>query len=146
MADEPPTYPVQVILDSGAADHVAARETFPGYDISESPGSKAGRHYAGASGHRIPNEGQASISMTMPAGGDHSNTIRTNVQIANVTRPLLSVSKICANGLNVVYKTDEAVIVDKSNIVARFGLENGLYVSTVQVKNPKCPGFQGQDR
>ena len=31
--EEPGTYAVQAILDSGACDHVAARDEFPGYEF-----------------------------------------------------------------------------------------------------------------
>ena len=76
-----------------------------------------------------------------------ANNIKSTLQVANVTRPLLAVSKICANGLNVLYKKDHALILDvHDKVVGRFDQRNGLYVATVQVKNPKCPGFHGQDR
>ena len=144
---EPASYPMEVILDSGAFDHVVSREAIPGHAVAESPGSRAGRHYTGASGHRIANEGQACVAMSMPAGDGQASNIKSTLQVANVTRPLLAVSKICANGLNVFYKKDHAFIFDvRDKVVGRLDQKNGLYVATVQVKNPKCPGFHGQDR
>ena len=147
MEPEPPSYPMEVILDSGASDHVAAREGIPGYQVEESPGSRAGRHYTGASGHRIVNEGQANVQMMMPGEGGKSSNITSTLQIANVTRPLLSVSRICANGFSVLRKKDHAVILDaQDNVVGRFEQKNGLYTATMQARNPRCPTFHGQDR
>ena len=85
--------------------------------------------------------------MVMPAGKDKSNSVRSDIQIANVTRPLLSASKICRGGeLNVLCKKDEALVLDSKNrVVARFEQRNGLYVAVVEVKNPKASGFPRQD-
>ena len=146
MEKEPATYPMEIILDSGASDHVAAREGIPGYAVEESPGSRAGRHYTGASGHRIANEGQASVLMTLPAGEGRSNDVKSIIQVANVTRPLLSVCKMCANGMSVLCKKDHALILDKNDkVVRRFEQRNGLYTATVQVRNPKARGFPRPD-
>ena len=138
---------MEVIVASGATDHVAAREGIPGYEVTESRGSRAGRHYTGASGHRIINEGQASILMAIPAGEGKSSDVKSTLQIANVTRPLLSVSRICANDMSVLFKKDHALILDaQDKVVGRFEQKNGLYVATMQVRNPKAQGFQGRDR
>ena len=147
MEREPATYPMEIILDSGASDHVAAREGIPGYAVEESPGSRAGRHYTGASGHRIANEGQASVLMALPAGEGRANDVKSTIQVANVTRPLMSVSKICANGMSVLCKKDCALILDKHDkVVGKFEQRNGLYTATVQVRNPKAQGFPRPDR
>ena len=147
MEREPATYPMEIILDSGASDHVAAREGIPGYVVEESPGSRAGRHYTGASGHRIANEGQASVLMALPAGEGRANDVKSTIQVANVTRPLMSVSKICANGMSVLCKKDCALILDKHDkVVGKFEQRNGLYTATVQVRNPKAQGFPRPDR
>ena len=147
MESEPPTYPVQIILDSGASEHVASREDFPGYEVRESPGSRAGKHYTGASGHRIRNEGESSINMIVPVGDSGKNQLSAVFQMAKVTRPLMSVSKICKDGkYDVLCRSDKAFVLERSSkaVVAEFEKQNGLYVTTVQVKNPKR-GFHRQD-
>ena len=48
-------------LDSGAADHVVNSSETPGYQVSDSPGSKAGACFAAANGGRIPNRGQVEL-------------------------------------------------------------------------------------
>ena len=102
MEAEPPTYSVQIILGSGASEHVASREDFPGYGVGESPGSKAGKHYTGASGHRIRNEGEAKVQMIAPAGDGKHSELSTVFQVAKVTRPLMFVSKICKGSVSVM--------------------------------------------
>ena len=148
MEAEPPTYPVQIILDSGASEHVASREDFPGYGVGESPGSKTGKHYTGASGHRIRNEGEAKVQMIAPAGDGKQSELSTVFQVAKVTRPLMSVSKICKDGrYDVLCRQDKAFVLarDTQKVIAEFERQNGLYVTTVQVKNPKSSGFHRQE-
>ena len=143
--DEPEFYPLNVILDSGATDHVLSRSEVPGYDIEPSAGSRANRHYTDASGHPIVNEGEAKVLVKLPAGKDAMNSATTTFQVADVTRPLFSVSKICEKGNDVLCGDNMAYVLDKDhNVVAQFGKRNGLYVSTLSVKNPRHKGFQRQ--
>ena len=57
-------------------------------------------------------------------------------------------SKICENSeCDVLCGKNQAFILDKAhNVVAVFEKNNGLYVSTVEVQNPKHPDFTGQGR
>ena len=48
--DEPPTIPIDVAWDTGAVDHVASRLDVPGYEVQESPGSRAGKKFVAANG------------------------------------------------------------------------------------------------
>ena len=148
MEQEPVTYLVQIILDSGASEHVASREDFPGYEVRESVGSKSGKHYRGASGHRIRNEGESSVSMIVPAGDGQKSGLSAVFQVAKVTRPLMSVSKICKDGkYDVLCRDDKAFVLSRGTrkVIAEFERQNGLYVSIVQVKNPRNPGFHRQE-
>ena len=83
------------------------------------------------------------MSMTMQGVKDEFNLVDAVFQIANINRPLLSVSKICSRGdVDVLCKQHEALIVDtKGKVCARFEEKNGLYVTTVNVKNPRRQGF-----
>ena len=140
------TYPPEVILDCGASGHVAARESILGYMVQASPGSRAGRCYIGASDHGAPNEGQADVATPMPSEGGKVSTVRSTIQVANVTRPLLSVGRIYASGKSVVYKRDCALVLGNANkVVGWFEQKNWLYVATMHVKNPGAPAFPGQD-
>ena len=66
------------------------------------------------------------------------------VQIAKITRPLLSVTKLTESGeLKVLCGRDEAVILDKEGkTIATFPRKNGLYVCVMKYRNPK---FKVQD-
>ena len=143
--EEPETYPIEVILDSGACDHVAARRELPGYEVKPSAGSRAGKKYTGASGHTILNEGEIDVVMHAPGSGKKMTQVDTTFQIANINRPLLSVSKICSSGnLDVVCRQNGALILDKTHkVLAGFEKKNGIYVATMRVQNPRKAGFQG---
>ena len=59
----PDYMPFSVVLDSGAADHVVSNAETPGYEITESAGSKAGACFVAANGERIPNRGQMKLEL-----------------------------------------------------------------------------------
>ena len=96
------------------------------------------------------NQGQMQL-MLRAENGRKGKDIRTTIQCADVTRPLLSVSKICDAGMTVTFDQDKAVIFDKKGKeVCRFARRKGLYVSTMKIRNPnykpksKTEGFAGQ--
>ena len=143
--EEPEYYPRNVILDSGASDHVASKADIPGQTVVPSVGSKARRSYVDASGHPILNQGESTVAIRLPAGGDRTNDGQATFQVADVSRPLLSVSKICEKGNDVLCRKDAAYVLDsQANIVAKFEKRNGLYYATLALKNPKYKDFQGQ--
>ena len=71
-------------LDSGCTDHVCAPDDVPGYVCVESPGSRVGQHFVVGDGGRIPNQGQACLSLeTM---GETPSAIKSTFQIAKGSR------------------------------------------------------------
>ena len=54
--------PFEIVLDSGAADHVSDSVDAPGYEVTPSAGSKAGAAFIAANGARIPNRGQMTLA------------------------------------------------------------------------------------
>ena len=126
----------EAALDSGAGDHVASKASVPCYAVQESRGSKIGQKFIGAGGHRMPNQGQVKLALRAD-NGRRGRDIRTTVQVADVTRPLLSVSKICDNGMKVIFDDKLATIYDKSGKeVCRFARVKGLYVAKMKLGNP----------
>ena len=126
----------EAALDSGAGDHVAKQGDAPGYKVEESWGSRVGQNFIGAGGHRMKNQGQIKLMLRAP-NGDRGKDIRTTVQCADVTRPLLSVSKICDAGMKVTFDQEKAVIIDqKGKEVCRFMRKKGLYVASMKIRNP----------
>ena len=69
----------------------------PGYVIEESPGSRVGQHFVVGNGARIPNTGQSCLNLE--SDGPIANAIKSVFQIAKVSRPLMSVGRICDGGL-----------------------------------------------
>jgi hypothetical protein len=139
-AAEPEYIEVEMTLDTGATVHAADREDLPCHVIEESPGSKAGQQFQAAGGKLIANEGQATVEMLAP-GAD--GELICAIQIAKVTRPLLSVTKMTESGkINVLCKKDEALVLDENGkVLARFARKGGLYTAIMRVKNPRFQPF-----
>ena len=126
----------EAALGSGAGDHVAARESAPCYTLEESKGSRIGQHFIGAGGHRMKNQGQMRLALRAD-NGKRGHDIRATVQAAKVTRPLLSVSKICDNGMKVTFDDKLAIIYDREGReVCRFVRSKGVYVAKMKIRNP----------
>ena len=129
---------MEVAIDSGAGDHVAGgEEAAVAYTIEESPGSLIGQHFTGAGGHRMKNMGQLRLHLRAD-NGKKGRDIKTTFQVAKVTRPLMSVSKICDAGLWVKFTKNLAVIMDENDKeVCRFIRRGGLYVARMKIRNPR---------
>ena len=56
---------LEITVDSGAGESVAAQKHFPQSPLVDSPGSLAGQKYLGPAGEEIPNLGQMTTSMTI---------------------------------------------------------------------------------
>ena len=123
---------VTVAIDSGAVDHVADDGDMPGIEVVPSAASIAGKHFMGANGKTIINKGQAAVRMKAPDTGAMINSV---FQVAQVSRPLYSVSKICDSGCEVTFNNKEGRVLTKSGkLIATFPRRGGLYVNTFLVK------------
>ena len=85
----------EVALYSGAVIHVCAPSGCPGIALAESPGSRRGQEFLMGDGGTIPNLGQKSLNLVDESVGRDLSSV---FQIAGVTRPLMSVGKICDEG------------------------------------------------
>ncbi len=135
---------MRVALDSGAGDHVVGPDDIMGFTTEESEGSKRGRHFIDAGGNRIRNLGQARVGVRDPGCTSGFGSI---LQIAEVSRPLYSVSKICDSGASVTFSNSEAVVKSKDGaVLAKFKREGGLYVTDLEFTDEggrNGPGFAG---
>ena len=102
---------IEVAADSGAWEHVAADTDAPTYKIEESAGSRAGQQFVGAGGHKMANRGQMRLDMRANSNRK-GRGIRTTFQVARVTRPLISVPKICNACMSMRFTSTMAVIED----------------------------------
>ena len=76
--------------------------------------------------------------------------ISSTFQVAEVSRPLWSVGRICDAGYTVVFDSGHAAMyhVESGAQAGVFSRKNGLYVGSLQLKNPsyKSEGFQRRDK
>ena len=121
---------IKIALDSGAGDHVAGRDQVGPGRIRQSSGSRRGQHFIDASGNRIENQGESELHMLEPGG----KRIKSVFQVADVTRALYSVSKICDDGCEVYFTATEAVITKDGKVITRFAREGGLYCAEMEIK------------
>ena len=135
---------LKIALDSGAGDHVAGPDQVGSRSIRPSRGSVNDAHFIAANGERIRNQGQSQLHMLEPGG----KTIKSVFQVADVTRALYSVSKICDDGCEVHFTATEAIVTKNGKVVTKFGREGGLYCVEMQIKedpdNGEASPFVGQ--
>ena len=133
---------IRVALDSGAGDHVASPADLEGFVVEESPGSKANKHFIAANGQRIANHGQVQARVLHDKLG---TSFGSTFQVAEVSRPLYSVSKMCDAGAKVTIDAREALVHKGGRLLARFERQGGLYLAdfTVRPRDP-VPFFAGQ--
>ena len=126
---------IELTLDSGCCEHVLDVADAPGYAhfISESPGSKRGQRFIVGNGERVPNDGQ--VRLNMECAGIPLQSV---FQVASVTRPLMSVGRVCGQGLKCIFDQDKALVVGKDGEeVCRFERKGGLYVARLKLKSPE---------
>jgi len=123
---------IKIALDSGAGNHVAGPEDIQGFAIQPSKASRKGLGFIAANGARIPNLGEAKVGMKEESGG----SINSTFQVADVSRPLYSVSRVCDQGCDVHFCATHAWITKGGVEVARFPREHGLYVAEMILQPP----------
>ena len=106
-----------------------------GYKLGESPGSRRGQEFLMGDGGTIPNLGQATLNLTDTSA---DRDLQSTFQVAAVTRPLMSVGKMCDAGHTVTFNDVMAVVYAKDGSeLARFHRTNGgLYVAKLKLRNP----------
>ena len=132
---------IRVVMDSGAAECVAPRDMAPQYRISDSVASRSGVFYTSADGGRLDNLGQQEL----PIAFDNGTRAVATFQIANVSRPLMSVSRICELGNRVLFGASGGVIVNlESGQVTPFEKQDGVYIFSMWMPPLSESPFGGQ--
>ena len=132
---------IESVMDSGASAPVAPPTMAPNVPIRASEGSKRGQKYTSASKHKLPNLGEQLLNAVTEAGEE------TNVlfQIADVSRPLVSVSAICEMGNRVIFGRSGGVVQNlRTGRETPFHRKNGIYVLGMWLKNAEETGFPGR--
>ena len=134
---------IEITLNSGSCEHVMDLGDAPGYGafLAQSEGSRRKQNFVVGNGHRVPNEGQ--LLLNLENDNEGIRNLRSTFQVAEVTRPLTSVSRVCDQGMTCTFSSSDAVVLDKTGkTVARFERIGGLYVARMRLKPPE--GFVGQ--
>ena len=128
---------LDITLDSGCCDHIVDLADAPGYNavLEPSPGSLRKQGFVVGNGSRVPNQGQVRLCM----GSKEENGIgmQSIFQVAEITRPLMSVSRICDQDMVCIFAKDHARVENaEGKTVARFERDGGLYTCTMRLKRP----------
>ena len=91
-------------------------------------------------GAKFPNDGQ--VNLNLQTGGGLLNDITSTFEVAKVSRPLMSVGKLCDAGMEVTLrKTQADVVAPGGAVVCTFERQpGGLYVAKLKLKRP-APTF-----
>ena len=113
------------IMDSGAVDSVTPLATAVSVPLRESKGSKAGQQYFTANGARIANQGEKLIS----AFTNEMEPVRMLYQVADVTKPLCSVGRVCDPNNLVCFSSEGGFVYDRATgHKTPFQRESGVYM------------------
>ena len=116
---------VESVVDSGAAAPVAPPSMAPNVQVVPSEGSRRGQKWTTASKHKISNLGQQRIHACTESG----NPTDVLFQIAEVGKPLVSVSALCEKGNRVIFGRAGGVVQNvATGAETPFYRKNGIYV------------------
>ena len=97
----------------------------PWFEIVDSEASRAGVYYTAANGGKLFNLGQQHIPVSLDNG---CRTVAT-FQIAEVSRPLMSVSKVCEMGNRVIFGAGGGYIMNiETGATTKFETKDGIYI------------------
>lgn len=130
-----------VALDSGCTDNVCHTTDIPGYSVEPSAGSRCGQGFIVGNGARVPNDGQAHLNLETV--GEVLNMVNSTFQVAKVSRPLMSVGRLCESGMRVIFEKNIAKVeAPGDSVVCVFERQpGGLYTTKFKLKKPPPPGF-----
>ena len=124
---------LELAVDSGANETVIGEEMLEGVETKEGPASRKGVKYEIANGLQIPNLGEKEFV------GESEEGIKRAlcVQVAEVNKALLSVSKVVKAGNTVVFDEEGSFIEDKRTGQRMWMREDGgMYMLKMWVRNP----------
>ena len=87
------------VLGTRAVDNICPRDMAPHYQIEDSPGSRSGVYYSSACGSKIMDLGQQTVPILF---GDNIKA-SAKFQVAEVSRALLRVGKVCELGNRMLF-------------------------------------------
>ena len=132
---------VEVTMDSSACRHVMAREDALGYQVYDSASSGRGRGFLVENGERVPNESQSIFNLEADNGRGATAQLASTFHVADLTKPLVSVSQICEQGFRCVPEGSQSLVTNFSvETVCRFERSGQLNTARMISKPPEpCP-------
>ena len=121
-------------VDSGAGKSVCPIEHCDEVPVVSSRGSRSGEHFTTASGVRLPNQGDRTITGV----DDRGTPLELKYAVADVTTALDSVAKICDAGNRVIFDKWGGYIAGGKGRVD-FKRVDDSYVRTTWVRRPRKP-------
>ena len=116
---------VKSVMDSGASVPVAPPSMLPNVQVKPSEGSKRGQKFTSASKHKLKNLGEQRAK----AYTEQGEQAEVLFQIADVSKPLVSVSAICERGNRVIFGRNGGIVQNLyTGSQTPFYRENGVYV------------------
>ena len=95
--------PVELLVDSGAAESVIPPMELPDHPVIQNAASLSGEEYLTADGKTIPNKGEQKVSFRTQEGHRCALTF----QVTDVTKPLLSATQLADTGREVMLRSME---------------------------------------
>ena len=129
---------IEVTLDSGACRNIMPRQCAPGYSIQDSDQSRRGPGFIVGNGERVPNDGQFLLNLEADTGQGFRAPVSFLFQVADLIRPLMSVSQICEHRFDCIFKYTHALVVDQTGkTVCRFEKSGQSYTTKMTQKAPE---------
>ena len=129
---------ILALVDSGAAANVLPADLLEDYPALEGEAKRNGTLYTTADGNELPGQGEKMV----PFRTRESHQCAIRFQVADVKRPLLSVSALMSQGNRVIFDDTGGTITTKDGSKSiRFHLQNGIYLLEMCV-----PPFRGQGK
>ena len=102
--DIPRYVDILILLDSGAAAHVIGKDQFAGMVVKPSEMSRRGGQFVAADGNSIKSYGETCINAVITDSSGQEMLTQSTLDVADVTRAIWSVGKICDKGYKVTFK------------------------------------------
>ena len=104
-------FQIEVTVDSGACDTVMPLSMCEGIDVIPSLASLRGMNYEVANSQLIPNLGERRCEMITPGSKRHKSI---TFQVADVHKPLLSVSSVASMGYECILNKDGGWLINRA--------------------------------
>ena len=131
---------IVAVVDSGAGENVIPKNLIDFVPIMATARSMSGKGFQGAGGEHIANHGEQQISFRTKEG----QVRKTTWQVADVRRPLMSVSKMAAAGNEVVLNGKDPRVTNlRTKEVTQIRREGNVYVLDLWVQVPRHRDLSG---